>query len=61
MLTLYTDCALACVRGYSLQTGRPPLAAHELDTHLSLALCESTQFPVPFPKIGGIDRREEIV
>lgn len=34
MLTLYTDCALAWVRGHSLQTGRPPLAAHQMDTPL---------------------------
>lgn len=60
MLTLYTDCALACVRGYSLQAGRPPLAAHQTDTPLAdltpaqvtdiLAAGEAAELPLHYFK-----------
>ena len=60
MIALYTACALACVRGYSIQTGRPSLAAHELDTPLAdltptqvtdiLAAGEAAELPLHYFK-----------
>ena len=60
MLTLYTDFAVACVRGYSLQAGRPPLAAHQTDTPLAdltpaqvtdiLATGEAAELPLHYFK-----------